>query len=230
MPPASNPGDTVTPPVTEPAAPAAPSTPTPSGSEADINPGDKSPAMVPSDRLREETEKRRQAEEELRAYREAHPEQPTTPPQNTEGDDLDPDVEKILDAYAKKHGLVSQRELNEKAAQEQVKQDVRDLEAEYANSGVPFTISDVMKYARENNIPVNSKSSLRAIYRDMNFDKLVEAERQRTITQVKEGERGGVERPGAGGNKAPQEPKVTGRDPKERNLSRIRQARQALSR
>lgn len=223
----SNPGDTtIVPPAVEPAAPAAQPSSQPNGSEPDNNPS--ASAMVPSDRLREETEKRRKAEEEresLKAELESMRNQP--PSQND--DEIDPETEKILDSYAKKHGLISQRELAERESQAQVKRDITELESQYANSGTPFVFNDVMKYAKENNIPINSRASLVAVYRDMNYDKLMETERQRTIAQLKESNASAGEKPGSGGSKPPEETKVSGKTPHERNLSRIQQARSKVN-
>lgn len=232
-PPASPTGN---PPAGEPAAPAgnpapAPNEPTPSGSEPDTNPGGSGePATVPSSRLREETEKRRAAEEEAAQLRQQLEERDNTPPPAPAGDEdeLDPDVEKLLDGYAKKRGLVSKDELAAERLQEQVRQDVKSLEADYANSGVPYVHQDVLKYAKDNNLPITSKAALRAAYRDMNFEKIAEQERQRAIAGIN-GNAGGAEKPGSSGSRPPAEPEPSGKNPKERNMSRIRQARQKIS-
>jgi hypothetical protein len=225
----STPGDTtVAPPSTEPVVPAtnpAPSEPptqSPNGSEPDTNPGGQS-AMVPSERLREETEKRRQAEEELRQLREAQ-----TKPAPSNEEDLDPEVVSLVQRSAKKLGFVTEQELAQREMQVQVRQDVRDLETQYANSGVPYKNQEVLDYAKANNMPITSKAALRAAYRDMNADRIAEVERQRIIAELKESGNGGAEKPGSGGAKAPTESKVEGGSPKERNRNRIQQARQRL--
>lgn len=231
------PGETATPPVA-PAAPAAPADPsgqpapqpTPTGSEPENNPGGQPDSeMVPSGRLREETEKRRQAEDRV-AELEAAADQPPTPPANSDDEEeLDSETEKLLDNYAKKRGLVSQSELDSRAMQQQVKQDIDSLIASPPVSGIPYDDKAVMDHAKANNLPITSKNALIAAYRDLNWDKIVEAERQRAIDGFKSGGGSGAEKPGAsGGAKPPAEPEITGKSPKERAKERIRLARQKL--
>jgi hypothetical protein len=226
----SNPGETppAPPTGTPPAAPAAepqnPPTPPPTGSEPENNPGAPG-AMVPSERLREETEKRRKAEEELEQLRnQPPPAQPQAQPD--EDDELDPDVQRMLDGYVKKRGLVSQEELDGERLRLQVQQDVKDLESNPPVPGIAYDHNSVIAYANENGPPITSKAALRAAYREMNWDKILEAERQRTIAGVNEGNRGGAEQPGGGGATPPSEPAVEGKNPHERNRSRIRSALQ----
>lgn len=233
----ANPGETPAPPTGTPAAPSPtpaaepqnPPTPTPPGNEPDINPGEPG-AMVPSERLREETEKRRKAEEEVERLKaeQASPAQPQAQPSDDD-DELDPDVERMLDGYAKKRGLVSKADIDAERLVDQVKQDVRDLEAQYSTTGIPYNHQEIVKYAQENNLPITSKAALRAAYRDMNWDKLVEAERQRTIASQHSASRSGAELPGGGGPKPPEEPELTGKSPKDRTRERIRLARQKIN-
>lgn len=200
--------------------------PTPTGENPTSTPAAE-PAMVPSDRLREETEKRRQAEqeaEELRQQLEAR----QTPP--AEDDDLDPETEAIIRKGAKKLGLISQQELAEREIQTQVRLDVKDLESQYANSGVPYVHQDILKYAKDNAMPITSKASLRAAYRDMNADKIQEIERQRIVDELQGKPKAVAELGGSSGSKAPQEEKLKGNSPKERTLSRIARARQNIPR
>jgi len=209
-------------PAAPPADKPAPSEPAPNGSEADNNSGNKEPAMVPSDRLREETEKRRQAEEELATLRE----QQSKPQTTQEDDDLDPEAVEIVKKSAKKLGFVTQEELAQKEVEIQVRQDVRDLETNPPNPGIPYNHKDVLEYAKDNNLPVTSKAALRAAYRDMNYDKIVEAERQKAIDGFKTAGTSGAEKPGSSGAAPPSEQEISGSDPKERVRERIRLARQ----
>lgn len=238
MPPGTNPGDNGNPP-TPPAAPAAPPAepqapptppaPTPPGNEPDNNPGGQPGAMVPSDRLREETEKRRQAEEESARLQAELDSRPAVTPTVNEDDDLDPEVEDLIRKGAKKLGLVSQTELDAIQTNAQVRQDVTALEATPPVPGIPYDHKAVMAYAEANNLPITSKAALQAAYKEMNWDKIVEAERNRAIDGYKAGNGGGAEKPGSGGATPPSEPDVTGRNPKERIKSRIGLARQKLN-
>lgn len=221
---APNPGDIAPPPVAEPAAPTAPQQPA-SGSEPDNNPSPAEPAMVPSNRLREETEKRRQAEDRI-AELEASQQSPTS--QITD-DELDPDVEELIRKGAKKLGLVSKEELEANQNLIQVQQDVADLTANPPNPGIPYDNKAVMEYAKSNNMPITSKTALRAAYREMNYDKIVEAERQRAIDGYKKAGSSGAEQPGSRGSVEPVEPELTSKTPKERTRERIRNARQKLT-
>lgn len=231
----ATPGETPAPPAA-PAAPAAtpepnaPETPpaTPPGSEPDTNSGEE-PATVPSSRLREETEKRRKAEEEAtRLQAELDQRSNPTPPQNPD-DELDPEVEDLIRKGAKKLGLVSKEELDANELNRQVQQDVQDLTAAPPNAGIPYDHKEVLKFAEENNLPITSKAALRATYRELNYDKIVEAERAKAIDGYKTGEGNGAERPGSGGPTPPAEPEITGKSTKERTRERIRLARQKLA-
>lgn len=229
-----NPGPGVTP--APPAAPAEPQTPPaapeaqPNGSEPDTNPGGQQlEQTVPFNRFQEVNDAKKasddrvkQLEDELAQSRQ----QPSTP-QND--DDLDPEVEDLIRKGAKKLGLVSQQELDARQMQTQVQQDVRDLESHYTNSGIPYDHRAVMSYAESNNMPITSKAALEAAYRSMNWDKLLEVERQRAIAGVQAGNSSSAERPGSSGAQAPQEPELTGKNPKDRARERIRLARQKLA-
>lgn len=233
----ANPGDTATPPVAEPAASAAPAEPSaplvpsaqPNGSEPDTNPGNGEPAMVPSDRLREETEKRRKAEEDFDEYKKAHPDEPAPVVSQNPDDELDPDVVDLVSKSAKKLGFVTQEELAAERAQDQVRRDVSDLIATPPVAGVPFDDKAVMEYASENGLPITSKNALVAAYRSANWDKIMEAERQRAIDGFKSGNSSGAERPGSSGASPPAEPEIQGKSPKERTRERIRLAREKLT-
>lgn len=226
------PGDNATPPVV-PAAPAAsaepqvPPTPpsTPPGIEPDTNPGGE-PAMVPSDRLREETEKRRAAEDRVKELEAQTPSAPQLPA--NEDDDLDPEVEDLIRKGAKKLGLVSQEDLDARQTEAQVRQDVIALETTPPVVGIPYDHKAVLEYANTNNMPITSKAALQAAYKEMNWDKIVEAERQRAIDGYKSGDSSSAEQSGSGGPIPPAEPELTAKTPKERTRERIRNARQKL--
>lgn len=228
-----NPGDNAAPPAasaapTAPAEPAAPPTPspTPTGTEPETNPGGnpQEPAMVPSDRLREETEKRHQAEARVKELEEQG--KPSTPPQSDD-DDLDAETEDIIRRGAKKLGLVSRDELEANRLQDQVRDDVKTLEVSPPVAGIPYVHKDVLDYAKTNNLPITSKAALQAAYKEMNWDKILEAERQRTIDSLHNG--GGAEKPGSSGARPPENPEPAGRNPREKTKSRIQAARQKLS-
>lgn len=238
----SNPGPGVqTAPPAAPAAPAAPAEPQtpppaqpsqPNGSEPVTNPGGTPEQTVPFDRFQEVNDAKKAAEEEAQRLRDELAQRSNSQPQlpQNDDDDLDPDVEELIRKGAKKLGLVSQAELDAQRMQSQVQQDVRDLESSTANSGVPYVHADVLKYAETNNIPLTSKAALEAAYKQMNWDKLIEVERQRAIQGANNPPASGAERPGGGGTPSPsEEPDVQGRNPKERGISRIRAARQKIA-
>lgn len=225
------PGDNAAPPVVPADSGQPPAQLTPPGTEPEINSGAPAePAMVPSDRLRQETEARRQAEEHAQELQEEldAARQPQTPQSSSDDDDeLDPATEKLLDGYAKKRGLVSQSELDARAMENQVRQDIQSLIATPPIPGIPYDDKAVIAHAKANNLPITSKNALVAAYRDLNWDKIVEAERQRAIDGFKSGSGSGAEKPGnSGGATPPAEPQITGRSPKERVRERIRLARQ----
>lgn len=221
------PGDIATPPVAEPAEPKTPPAepPAPTGSEPDTNPGGE-PAMVPSSRLHEETEKRRKAEERV-AELEATP---PPPPSQNDDIELEPDTEKLLESFVKKRGLVSQDELAAERNKIQVQQDVSDLTANPPNVGIPYDNKAVMDFAKENNLPITSKAALKAAYREMNYDKIVEAERQRAIDDFKKSGSSGAEQPSSPGAVPPAEQEIDSKlSAKDRTRERIRLAREKLS-
>jgi hypothetical protein len=220
MDPSTDPGATATPPV-EPSAPVEPST----GSEPVTNTEVKPEHSVPFDRFQEVNDKAKEAEEKVRVSEariaELEAQQTRTP--SDEDIELEPDTEKLLDSYVKKHGFVSQQDLAAERNKIQVQQDIRDLTDQYAKSGIPFEDKKIFDYAKQNNLPITSKSALDAAYKQMNWDKLVETERQRAIDQFKSGNSSSGEKPGSSAPTTPEEPQ-TG------NLrSRIRAAHQKLN-
>ena len=226
----SNPGETPAPPA-EPAAPAAPPADPngqpPAQPEAPGTEPDKNPAMVPSDRLREETEKRRKAEEEAQTLRDELAAAQTPPP--ADEPEIEEDTEKLLDAYAKKRGLVSQEELAAERDKIRVQQDIHDLTANPPVSGIPYDNKAVMDYAKANNLPITSKNALIAAYRSANWDRIMEVERQKAIEGYRTAGASGAELPGSSGAIAPTEPELTAKTPRERTKERIRNTRQKLN-
>lgn len=228
MEPSTDPG--VTAPPAEPATSVAPATTTPpSGGEAVTSTGGTEEQTVPFSRFQEVNDKAKLAEEEAQRAREELEELRQQPPISTSADELDPDVEELIRKGAKKLGLVSKEELAANQNQIQVQQDVADLTANPPNPGIPYDNKAVMEYAKSNNMPITSKTTLRAAYREMNYDKIVEAERQRAIDGYKKAGSSGAEQPGSTGPTPPPEPELTGRNPKERTRERIRLARQKLT-
>ena len=179
------------------------------GSEPENNSGKE--AMVPSHRLREETDARRAAE---RRAEEAEAKIKASETQPSKGEELDPDVEKLFDSYAKNKGLLTRAEFakqqQEATAKIQVKQDVSELKSQYKDSGVPFDDQAVFDYMKDHGIPVTSKDSLDAAYLQMNRSKILEGERNKAIADFKEGGKSSAEKPDAGGNKQPSSPKAKG--------------------
>lgn len=220
----------VTAPPADPAAPAAPATPAPTGGDAVTSPGTPGEQSVPfarfqevNDKAKAESERAEQLERELEEARQPKP------PQVTENDDLDPEVEELIRKGAKKLGLVSQTEIDAQNQQTQVRQDINDLTANPPNAGIPYDNKAVMDYAKTNNMPITSKAALRAAYRELNYDKIVEAQRQSAIEGYKKAGSSGAEMPGSSGAVLPPEPELKGRNPKERAKERIRMAAQRLN-
>lgn len=223
------PAEPAAPAATEPQAPAQPNDPT--GSEPVTNPGDKSEQTVPFARFQEVNDKAKEAEERATKLQEELDQRPQTPsitPQNGE-EELDPEVVDLVSKSAKKLGFVTQEELAQRETDIQVRQDVRELETTPPNVGIPYDHKEVLKYANDNNLPITSKAALRAAYRELNYDKIVEAERQKAIEGYKTAGSSGAEQPGSTGATPPSEPELTGKTAKERTRERIRNARQKLS-
>lgn len=227
MEPTTDPG--VTAPPADPAAPAAPATPAPNGSEPVTNPGTPGEQTVPFSRFQEVNDKAKADSERVsqleRELEEAK--QPQTP-QITDTDELDPDVEELIRKGAKKLGLISKEDLAADQSRIQVQRDISDLTATPPNPGIPYDNKAVMDYAKTNNMPITSKAALRAAYRELNYDKIVEAQRQSAIEGYKKAGGSGAELPGSSGAVLPPEPELKGTSPKERAKERIRLARQKL--
>lgn len=160
-----------TPPV-EPAATATtPSTTTPTGSETVTNSGSPVEQSVPFTRFQEVNdakkaaeEKARVAQEELESYKSGQ-QRPAT-----QDEDIEPETLEVIKKSASKLGLVSREELDAREAKIQVQQDINDLTESYKSSGVPFDGRKVIDYAKANGIPLGSKQSLDAVYKQMNYE------------------------------------------------------------
>lgn len=217
-------------PPAEPAAPAAPVQPAaPAGSEPVQPPSEPAAGQsVPYERFSEVNTKAKDAEEraakaeqELEEMRNAQPPTPTPPPDD--GDDIDPDVEKMLDGFAKKRGYLTQEQIDARDAQNQVKEDVAALTAQYKDTGIPFDDKAVREYAQQNGIVIGSKAGWNSAYLQMNHEAIIEAERNKAIDSFKNGGNSSAEKPGTPAPKAPEEPKPTGLK------NRVRAARERLA-
>lgn len=208
----ATPGAASAPPA-EPAASAASAEPTqPTGSEPVINTGKEGEQTVPFNRFQEvndkakaEEERATKLEEELTQLKE----QQSQSPQSGE-DELDPDVLDLVKKSSAKLGLVSKEELDAREAQIQVRQDIVDLTSQYKDSGIPFDGKAVIDYAKANGMPLGSKKSLDAVYKEMNYDAIVEAQRKAAVTSYQEGAKSGGEKPGPQGAKPPKADKPAG--------------------
>lgn len=227
-----DPGVTVPPtePVAGTLAATAPEEPA-SGSEPVTNPVEPKEQTVPFTRFQEVNDKAKTAEEEARTLREENEQlkQQTAPQTPQNDDEIDPEVEKMLDGYAKKRGLVSKEDLDSERNRLQVQQDVNTLTATPPVPGIPYEHQAVMDYAKANGLPITSKAALQAAYKELNWDKIVEVERQRAIESYKTAGTSGAEQPGSPGPAAPSEPEITGKSTKDRTRERIRIARQKLA-
>jgi hypothetical protein len=207
MPP-SDPG--VSAPPAEPAAPAAPIEPTqPSGGEPVTSTGASgSEHTVPFGRFQEVNDKAKdfeskyqQAQEELESLRESQSQKTNT------DEDIDPDVLDLVKRSAGKLGFVSKEELDAREARLQVQQDITDLASQYKDSGIPFDGKKIIEYAKANGMQITSKKSLDAVYKEMNYEAIIEANRKAAIDSYQKGNLSGGEKPGSKGAQAPQEQK-----------------------
>ena len=179
------------------------------GSEADNN---SSEAMVPSHRVREATEARRQAEAERDELRRQLEE--ANKLSSSEEDDIDPEVRSLVTKILEKDGYVKKSDVEQAVQQSDLKrqynEDVNSLTSKYSKTGIPFNAQEVMSFANENGINITNKASLEAAYRQMNYDKILDAERNAAITSYKEGGKTSAEKPGSSGATAPEEKEVRG--------------------
>lgn len=233
MPPA-DPGVTVPPadPAANP-APAAPAVPAPvvtPGSEPVTNPVPPTEQTVPFARFQEVNDKAKAAEERATKLEEelAQSKNPPEILQNND-DELDPEVVDLINKSAKKLGYVTKEDLDAERQQNQVRQDIDELTANPPVPGIPYDNKTVIDYAKANNLPIISKQALESAYRSMNWDKIMEAERQRAIEGFQKSGNATAELPGSGGATPPSQPEITGKNTKERTRERIRNARQKLA-
>lgn len=210
------PGEPATPPVETPQI-------TPPASEGVKDPGEQ---QVPYTRFQEVNERAKQAEEEAQRFKEENERLMSRTQEPSGTDELDPDVEKMLDGYAKKRGLVSKDELQAQEMNQQVKRDVQTLETTPPVAGIPYDHRAITEFAQANSIPLTSKAALEATYRQMNWDKIMDATRNGAVEAYRSSGSQGAERPGSQGAQPPADAEVKGRNPKERIQSRITLARQ----
>lgn len=185
------------------------------GSEVDNNADDDKDKTVPYDRFHEVNEAKKAADERAKKAEEELEKLRGDKTDKSE-EEPDPDVEKVLEDFAKRKGFVSKTEI-------QLQSDIQELKTEYSKTGVPFDDKKVYEYAQKNGLQVpQSKAAWRAAYRDMNHDSILEAERKRAVTEYREGNKSTAEKPGPGGAKKPTE--ARGEDRK----SRIHNAAQKI--
>jgi hypothetical protein len=202
----NNPSPGVTAPPADPVAPAAPANPAPNDSEVVTNPGKPEEQHVPFSRFQEVNDKAKAAEEEARTARE---ELATLREQQiqTPDDDIEPDTLDLIKKSATRLGLVSKEELDARETRIQVQQDINELASQYKDSGIPFDGKAVIEYAKANGMQVTSRKSLDAIYKEMNYDAIIEAQRKAAIADYQESAKSGGEKPGSKGAQSPTEPK-----------------------
>lgn len=196
-------------PSAEPAAPAAPAPAEPTGGDPVTSTGESKEQTVPfsrfqdvNDKAKAEAERAAQLEEELAQLKE----QQNQTPQNE--DEVDPEVLDLVKKSASQLGFVSKDELDAREARIQVQQDITDLTAQYKESGIPFDGKKVMDYAKDNNLPITSKKALEAVYRDMNYEAIVEANRKAAVDSYLAGDKSSGEKGTSSGDKPPEEPKA----------------------
>jgi NADH pyrophosphatase NudC (nudix superfamily) len=154
----------------------------PNGSEAVTNTGSTTEQTVPysrfqevNDNLKEERTKREELSQQFESF------QSKFTPKSDDNVEIDPETQKILDHYAKQNGFVSKAELekvqNEAAVKIQVQTDIQELKGQFKD----FDYSKVADYAKENGMSLNSKADLRAVYRDMNTDSIIDNAKKQAI-------------------------------------------------
>lgn len=213
----TNPGVTPTSPVeTTPAAPAAPTaapsgdTPTPQANPAGqppasegVNTPEQQEQQVPYDRFKEVNDRAKESakrNEELEA-RLAKLEGANQPQQPDEPQ-LDPEAQKVLDAYMKKQGFVTQQELQAEKLRIQADNDVQELKREFQD----FDESKVLDFAKDNGLLINNKAGLKAAYNMMKSSDPAHNDevRNQIIAELKESGQLNAqfgEKPGPGGAK-----------------------------
>ena len=197
----------VTAPPAEPTVTPAPSEPT--GSEPVINTGKTEEQTVPFTRFQEVNDKAKEAEDraarlesELEAERTAKAQVPSQ-----EEEDIDPETVELVKKSASKLGLVSKEELDAREATIQVKSDINELTSQYKDSSVHFDGQKVIDYAKANGMPLGSKKSLDAVYKEMNYSAIIEAQRKAAVESFQKGSASSGEKPGSSGAQPPTEQK-----------------------
>lgn len=190
------PTDVATPSVETPAIQA------PTGSEAVINPGQPEEQTVPFARF-QEVNNGLKAEREAREKMEAQLAEieARTRPQTPE-EEIDPEVEKLLNRYVEKNGLVSKTEIEARDRQAQIQlqaeRDIIELTKELSG----FDFKKVSEYAKSEGLSINSKADLRAAFRNMNYEAELENARKAAVTEFQESGR----QTGETGSTATQQP------------------------
>lgn len=202
-------------PAAAPVAPATTPATDPTGSEAVTNTGDGKGQEVPFERFQEVNNRAKEAEERA-AKAESRVDDFMKRFQSPQEDDveIEDDVKQILDAYVKKNGFVTKEQMEQAQKQAelnaQAATDIQSLTAQYKESGVPYDNQKVLEYAKANNMPITSKTSLESAYFMSNRDAILEAERKRAVTNFQETGKSGAEKPTPGGGTQPEQPEVHG--------------------
>lgn len=194
--------------VTAPPADTTTATTPPPVSEDVTNTGKSDEQTVPFTRFQEVNDKAKTAEEraaQLESELASLKEQQIQTPE----DDVEPDTLELIKKANAKLGYVSKEELDAREARIQVQSDINELTSHYKDSGIPFDGKKVIEYAKANGMPLGSKKSLDAVYKEMNFDTIVETQRKAAIAAHQESAKSGAEKSGSSGAKAPSEPKPT---------------------
>lgn len=147
-----------------------------------------------NDKAKEEAKKREELEAKLAELQSNSPEPEEEVPQ------LDPEAQKVLDAYLRSQGFVTQEQLREKELQLQAESDVRELKSEFSD----FDKNKVLDFAKENGLFINDKNGLRSVYQLMKSSdpSYKDTIRNEIIAELKEsGQLAGpyAEKPGPGG-------------------------------
>lgn len=219
--PAAEPATPVAPAVSE-----APSVTQPTASEGVTTPEDekKPEQSVPYSRFVEVNSAAKKAQEDAAEAKQRLEEiQQALSPKSEPEVTLDPDVEKVLEGWAKSKGYVTQEELSQERVRLQLEEDVASLKSKYQD----FDPVKITEFAKENGIGLNSKAALEATYKYMNAEKVVDEAKKQAIEESRNSEF--AERPGAGGQPPAPKDDVEGGDSRSRIRSRIGNAMKKLS-
>lgn len=175
-------------------------------------PVDTEELKVPKSRFDEvyaEAKSNKRELDEVKAALEQIKSQTTAEPVN-EGPDLEPEAQAAIEKLLKAKGLMTRAEFEEaqsvERAASQLQTDVRELSGWAEKEGYPkFEVGKVQEWAKENNVSITSKSSLKAAYLAQNQEAIIAAAIKRGVS-ASEAPKATVEKPGAGTGKAPSEP------------------------